>query len=203
MRLAKNLAYFLLGFLFVLLARRAVVPPVPGLIERGGPWRASRNLMLTMLLGGLWHGANWTFVLWGFLHGLGLAVHRLWTARVGGAGAVLGRAPRLATVLGTSLTFAWVVACFTIFRCADIGTAFRFFWTPGVADGAARVSLDLWALVALLGGAHFVIVKRREWFQKTLHAIPDVAFYPALGASTATLLYFTPLSNEAFIYFQF
>ncbi|HEY4121366.1 MAG TPA: MBOAT family O-acyltransferase, partial [Byssovorax sp.] len=49
--------------------------------SRGAPWQTYRNLMLTMILGGLWHGANWTFVFWGFLHGLGLAVTRWWQRR--------------------------------------------------------------------------------------------------------------------------
>jgi alginate O-acetyltransferase complex protein AlgI len=44
--------------------------------SRGGEWQTSRNLLITMLLGGLWHGANWTFVLWGGFHGLLLIAHR-------------------------------------------------------------------------------------------------------------------------------
>ena len=44
--------------------------------SRGGPWKTYRNLTLTMLLGGLWHGAGWTFVAWGALHGVGLAATR-------------------------------------------------------------------------------------------------------------------------------
>lgn len=47
---------------------------------RKGQWRTNLNLMITMLLGGLWHGANWTFVLWGALHGFYLVVHRLWNS---------------------------------------------------------------------------------------------------------------------------
>jgi D-alanyl-lipoteichoic acid acyltransferase DltB (MBOAT superfamily) len=46
--------------------------------SRGGPSATYRNLALTMLLGGLWHGANWTFIVWGALHGGGLAVTRVW-----------------------------------------------------------------------------------------------------------------------------
>ncbi|HEX6273804.1 MAG TPA: MBOAT family O-acyltransferase [Polyangiaceae bacterium] len=171
--------------------------------NRGSAFRASRNLLLTMLLGGLWHGANWTFVLWGFLHGLGLALHRLWIARVGGSGALLHRAPRLATALSTLFTFAFVAFCFTIFRCPDIGTAFRFFTAETVPSRARPVSLDLWLLVAALGVAHYVIAKRRAWFGARIRAVPDIAFYPALGAVAATFLYFTTLSNAAFIYFQF
>jgi D-alanyl-lipoteichoic acid acyltransferase DltB (MBOAT superfamily) len=156
-----------------------------------------------MLLGGLWHGANWTFVLWGFLHGLGLVVHRIWISRVGAGGALLGRTPRLALGLSTLFTFAFVAFCFTIFRCPNIQTAFRFFTGSTVHGQAATVSLDLWLLVVLLGVAHYVIAKKRTWLRDKVRAVPDVAFYPALGAATATLLYFTTLANEAFIYFQF
>lgn len=46
--------------------------------SRQGQWRTNLNLLITMLLGGLWHGANWTFVLWGALHGIYLIIHRLW-----------------------------------------------------------------------------------------------------------------------------
>lgn len=46
--------------------------------SRHGLGHTCRNLMITMLLGGLWHGASWNFVLWGFLHGIALVVHRLW-----------------------------------------------------------------------------------------------------------------------------
>jgi D-alanyl-lipoteichoic acid acyltransferase DltB (MBOAT superfamily) len=49
--------------------------------NRGGTWRTYRNLMLTMVLGGLWHGASWNFVIWGALHGGALAVNRAWQRR--------------------------------------------------------------------------------------------------------------------------
>ena len=49
--------------------------------NRLGKLRTYINLMLTMLLGGLWHGANWTFVVWGGLHGIGLVIERLYTGR--------------------------------------------------------------------------------------------------------------------------
>ena len=49
--------------------------------SRAGRARTYRNLMITMLLGGLWHGARWTFVVWGGIHGTGLAVERWWRER--------------------------------------------------------------------------------------------------------------------------
>jgi D-alanyl-lipoteichoic acid acyltransferase DltB (MBOAT superfamily) len=53
--------------------------------NRYGPWHTYRNLMLTMMLGGLWHGASWNFVIWGGLHGLYLSVHKLWTTHAASA----------------------------------------------------------------------------------------------------------------------
>ncbi len=79
--------------------------------NRGGPWATYRNLMITMVLGGLWHGASWTFVFWGFLHGLGLGVTRAWERRQGKAAPSLwGRA------VGTLITFHYVCLAWIFFR---------------------------------------------------------------------------------------
>jgi D-alanyl-lipoteichoic acid acyltransferase DltB (MBOAT superfamily) len=65
-----TLSRFLRDFLYI---------PLGG--NRGGRWRTYRNLMITMVLGGLWHGAAWTFVLWGAFHGLGLCLEHLLGSR--------------------------------------------------------------------------------------------------------------------------
>ena len=78
--------------------------------NRGGEWRRDRNLLLTMLLGGLWHGAAWTFVLWGALHGIGLLVER--------------RLPlRLPSVVGRLVTFHFVCFGWILFRAESLGAA--------------------------------------------------------------------------------
>ena len=46
--------------------------------NRAGEWKTYRNLFLTFLIGGIWHGANWTFIIWGVLHGCGICLHRFW-----------------------------------------------------------------------------------------------------------------------------
>jgi D-alanyl-lipoteichoic acid acyltransferase DltB (MBOAT superfamily) len=96
-----TLSRFLRDFLYI---------PLGG--SRGGPWRTSRNLMITMLLGGLWHGAAWTFVLWGGLHGAGQVVERALQGRV-----------RLPTWLKWVLTFHVVVLGWILFRSPDLGIA--------------------------------------------------------------------------------
>lgn len=98
-----TLSRFLRDYLYV---------PLGG--NRDGTPRRYRNLMLTMLLGGLWHGAGWTFVVWGGLHGLYLVSHQGWRALTGNA------APRL---WGRALTMLAVIAAWVVFRAPDLGTA--------------------------------------------------------------------------------
>jgi alginate O-acetyltransferase complex protein AlgI len=173
--------------------------------NRGGPLRAARNLMLTMLLGGLWHGANWTFVLWGFLHGLALVVHRalraLRSRAAPGAGLLPAARPAVA-VLSWFATLSWVVLCFAIFRCPDVTTAFDFLATPPAA-AAPQLSPDLWLLLAGLGAVHWAIAARTQQLATGMRRTHDLVFYPAFGAVCAALPYLTPLSAEPFIYFQF
>jgi alginate O-acetyltransferase complex protein AlgI len=82
--------------------------------NRHGVLRRYRNLMLTMLLGGLWHGAGWTFVLWGALHGLYLALHHAWQARSGTSAA---------RWWGPPLTMLAVMLAWVVFRAPDLQAA--------------------------------------------------------------------------------
>ena len=88
--------------------------------NRGSSLMTYRNLMLTMLLGGLWHGAAWTFVVWGGLHGAGLAVERFVRARrpviIGG---------RVGAVVGWLVTFHLVCLAWVFFRAPTVGVAFN------------------------------------------------------------------------------
>ncbi|MFO1149337.1 MAG: MBOAT family protein [Alsobacter sp.] len=81
--------------------------------NRHGFSRQMASLLATMLIGGLWHGAGWNFVIWGGLHGLALVVNHLWR-RSGLPCPVL---------LGWAATFLFVVATFVVFRAADVRTA--------------------------------------------------------------------------------
>ncbi len=83
--------------------------------NKKGKWKMYRNLFLTMFLGGLWHGANWKFVVWGSMHGIGLAVHKA-------LGKVLGKIPNVIPVKFVSwlLTFVFVITLWIFFRANDI-----------------------------------------------------------------------------------
>src|SRR5690606_37678422 len=83
--------------------------------SRKGPRRRYVNLMTTMLLGGLWHGAGWTFVIWGGLHGIYLVINHVWRnlcARVG----LGGRSTLPGRLLAGSITFLAVVVAWVFFR---------------------------------------------------------------------------------------
>ena len=78
------------------------------------------NLMITMLLGGLWHGAAWTFVAWGALHGVYLCINHAWSNY---APKAPPRFARLADIAGAALTFLAVVVAWVFFRAPDMATA--------------------------------------------------------------------------------
>jgi D-alanyl-lipoteichoic acid acyltransferase DltB (MBOAT superfamily) len=93
--------------------------------NRGTAAFTYRNIMITMLLGGLWHGAAWTFVAWGAIHGMALVVHKWWTSgkylsRVTGSSGL-----RMAAVaaLGWGVTMTIVGIAWVYFRAPSIGTA--------------------------------------------------------------------------------
>jgi len=84
--------------------------------NRKGRSRRYLNLMLTMLLGGLWHGAGWTYVAWGALHGLYLVINHVWHAVRRALGADVERLTRIGTLGSTLLTFIAVMLAWVFFR---------------------------------------------------------------------------------------
>jgi alginate O-acetyltransferase complex protein AlgI len=92
--------------------------------NRRGPGRRYVNLMITMLLGGLWHGASWTFVLWGGLHGVYLMINHAWVAVAEkSAGLTRFRQSRTGAAFARISTFLAVVAAWVFFRASDIASA--------------------------------------------------------------------------------
>jgi D-alanyl-lipoteichoic acid acyltransferase DltB (MBOAT superfamily) len=91
--------------------------------SRNGARRRYINLMLTMLLGGLWHGAAWTFVLWGGLHGLYLVINHGWHALKRRLGVNPDNGGALATWSARLLTFIAVTVAWVLFRAADVDVA--------------------------------------------------------------------------------
>ena len=125
-----TLSRFLRNYLYI---------PLGG--NRYGKWRRYRNLMLTMLLGGLWHGAAWNFVLWGALHGVYLCVNHAWRALTRSTGTGLAGDGWL-RLPGLVLTFVAVALAFTVFRATDFASAASIL-SAGFSSAALDAPLSL------------------------------------------------------------
>lgn len=108
--------------------------------NREGPVRLYFNLILTFVLGGLWHGAGWTFILWGALHGLALSLHRFWT----------NSDMRLPAPAGWLLTFLFVHLALVFFRAEDVSTALSVFNAMLGHSGFDVLQLSSWQLMPSL-----------------------------------------------------
>src|SRR5262249_14329572 len=116
------------------------------------------NVLITMLLGGLWHGANWTFVLWGGMHGIAIVVNQAWH----GAALrkrLLHRAGRAWHWLAVLVTFNVVTWLWIPFRAPDMATAARgplvpFCTTRGAAVESLNVIFFLVMLIAVAAPLH-------------------------------------------------
>ena len=171
--------------------------------NRLGRRRTYINLMATMLLGGLWHGASWTFVVWGGLHGTYLAVERYLTGRF--------RDSRISTATGSRvglalLTYVLVLVTWVFFRARDFPSAWRLLGSMfGLAGEGEKV---LYAIGIIEVAAVTAVMLAIHWRMRdtTLEAV--VARTPAwVIAALWSLMVFAVLttqgSGNAFIYFQF
>jgi D-alanyl-lipoteichoic acid acyltransferase DltB (MBOAT superfamily) len=122
--------------------------------RRGRP-RQYANLLITMLIGGLWHGAGWTFVIWGGLHGLFLTVNHAWDSmfesRFDAAPAIVRR---VKSVMAWGLTYAAVISAWVLFRAQSLeqaGGLLRTMWAPGeiVFPNSGAVIAELGQAVGL------------------------------------------------------
>jgi alginate O-acetyltransferase complex protein AlgI len=159
--------------------------------NRGGPIRTSINLMLTMLIGGLWHGAGWTFVLWGAYHGGLLILYRRFSKPWDACPPGMRRAGMFLLV-----TLGWVP--FRARSLATAGVLLRRMWvaTPGLLPPG---TLGLGILVAV--AAAIAHLAPNTW--QVRHRLGPV---PALALGMATLLSLAALRGAApspFLYFQF
>jgi alginate O-acetyltransferase complex protein AlgI len=143
-------------------------------------------VIATMLLGGLWHGAAWTFVAWGGLHGLALAANSAWD-RAG---------LRLPRVAGWMLTMLFVVVGWVLFRSPDFATASRVLLGMAGANGTGHVHIDNAPLVVGAVAIVLLLPTSQDLALKWLAMPAGVALVFLL------LLVGGRVPNE-FIYFQF
>lgn len=172
--------------------------------NRFGRARMYRNLMVTMLLGGLWHGANWTFVVWGALHGSFLVAQRVIGRPLGAA---LERARVPSTLLATSqVTLVFFLTCvaWIFFRAQSIGLAGAMIGKVASLDGFSFAALSNKFVVlrgCLLVGSVLAIDGLQEWGGGWVRH-RSVRFAACVASVWAIALLGT-FRGEQFIYFQF
>jgi D-alanyl-lipoteichoic acid acyltransferase DltB (MBOAT superfamily) len=186
--------------------------------NRGAPWRVAAALMITMLLGGLWHGASWSFMLWGGLHGLFLAINRWWgtTALHDRLAAQTGAAALAWRWLRVVLTFNAVCLAWCFFRLTHLPDSLACVrkWIDFDLDKAfAGGSGDpaLWVLLACYGAATLAahLLTRRAPLPEAaarMNAQPlasGVLWGVSLGLLALALLLTPGGQIQPFIYFQF
>jgi D-alanyl-lipoteichoic acid acyltransferase DltB (MBOAT superfamily) len=166
--------------------------------SRGGLAIACRNLMITMLLGGLWHGAAWTFLIWGALHGGALCVERIWGARKPAAW------PRLPAILGVALTFHIVCLGWIFFRAASFDEAILFLRSLGAAGGPPSLLTPLSLALIVIGLAVQASPPRiLEGIAGRLGALPAPIVGVIVAGAIMAIDALRPAGVAPFIYFQF
>lgn len=171
--------------------------------SRGGAWSTARNLMITMLLGGLWHGASWTFVLWGAFHGALLVVHRTWTLLPGLKGAGW-REGTLWTWASRLVLFQAVCVGWVLFRAPDFHAAWTVLrnlggrtWAPAGGEG------PILAAIAVGIGIQYLGLRRLARLEWRLAAFPPFLRGALASAAILAIEVLGPTGVAPFIYFQF
>jgi alginate O-acetyltransferase complex protein AlgI len=168
--------------------------------NRHGRWQTYRNLMLTMLLGGLWHGAAWKFIAWGALHGGGLAVERMlepWLGRRASSPA--------AKVLATLLVFHFVCLAWIFFRAEDFAVARLFIgglgtgWSGGIQQAGPMMVL----LIAIGMAGQFTPDSLFDRLAAAFERAPAWGLGAAAGIVVAIINALGPEGVAPFIYFRF
>ncbi|MFO1242231.1 MAG: MBOAT family protein [Rickettsiales bacterium] len=174
--------------------------------NKKGRIRTYINLMTTMTLGGLWHGANWTFILWGAWHGLILSIERM----LGGKNK--NPYPRL---IALPLTFVFVLVGWVLFRSHDLQAAFAIYHGMSGLNGWALTDRALWQInpfeLTTLGIAYilvfaspFIIRKIDEkGFPAIAARMPLAGQLACNGLFAVAIIKMIAQSFSPFLYFQF
>lgn len=171
--------------------------------NRKSKWQTYVNLFITMLLGGLWHGAAIKFVVWGALHGVGLAIHRVWSKFFN-----LGTT-RFGKIVSVLITFHFVAFCWMYFRAADINTVWVMLENIannfGVEEIVSRVSAywRVFVLMLLGYGVHLLPSNLKNRVQGWFTAAPFVVKIILFVLLIVVVYQATSADIQPFIYFQF
>ncbi|HTF81191.1 MAG TPA: MBOAT family O-acyltransferase [Cytophagales bacterium] len=174
--------------------RECIYIPLGG--NRHGEFSTLFNLMATFVVGGIWHGANWTFLIWGFLHGLGLIIHRLWK----NAGF------KMPDLLGLVITFLYVNFAWVFFRAATLQDAIVVLKSMvGLNDfhyGGSKVLTDIYIVPTLLIGVLLLFWKNPMELAKSFQPNTKHLLY-MLVLTVVGLIYLNSITANDFLYFDF
>jgi alginate O-acetyltransferase complex protein AlgI len=173
--------------------------------SRKGSYRTNINLFITMLLGGLWHGAAWRFMIWGGLHGGGLAIHKIWI-RIIGKGRLESKTGRLISIL---ITFNFVSFCWIFFRADDIESVKlildRIFtaFNPGDLMGMLKSYASVLLVLSTGYIIHFLPVRTKEAYRGMFISLPLPVQLLLVYIIAIALFNIQQVDFQPFIYFRF
>jgi alginate O-acetyltransferase complex protein AlgI len=178
--------------------------------SHGPAWKTSRNILVVFLLSGFWHGANWTFLAWGGLHGLYLIAQRFLETRFGGSAAWQAwSGKRLTGAALVTLTFALTTLAWVFFRAADMASAWiviRGMLAPGSLSGLGAAFQDSGVR---LGVALILGLEALQWLHRRKSMLARLAAFPApvrwalWYALILIVIIYGKFGNEEFLYFRF
>ena len=169
--------------------------------NRGGRVRTLINLLITMVLGGVWHGADWRFVLWGLAHGIGLSLNRMWWWLRGGEPKSPGK---VSVVLSTLATFLVVMECRIVFRAKDIEHA-RVVFAEQFKEsaGSPNITPTLLLVLTVAVAGHFMSHGLYGKVSSTFGKLPVVVRAFLLVGLALAIKQVASFEVQPFIYFKF
>jgi alginate O-acetyltransferase complex protein AlgI len=175
--------------------------------NRKGKVRTYINLMITMLLGGLWHGASWRFIIWGGLHGAALAFHKRYREWEDEYGTI--PPDRITNILNTIITFHFVCFCWIFFRAPDMNSVGQML-KQVVLNFNASILFDFIVgykgvvFLMVLGYVLHFIPRNLEWqFQRRIIDMPFALKAVWMVAIIIVVIQTKSAGIQPFIYFQF
>jgi len=172
--------------------------------SRGGKWMQFRNVMIIFTVSGFWHGANWTFVVWGFLNGLYYLPLMFANKNRANTDQVAENTfwPSLRELMQMAVTFFFTVVAWVFFRAENVGEAFGYLWQMFTSGAFAFPKEHMGPLAWIL------ILLTIEWIQRKKQHGFDFEGAPAVVrwgtyAVTTILIGWAFTIEKSFIYFQF
>ena len=182
--------------------------------NRGSKRKTTANILITMFLSGLWHGAAWHFVLWGLVNGIFLAAHRrfsLFQVRTGSAVEPPAEYPTTLTILRITRTFLLICGIWVLFRAENLSDAAAIYFKIGASivtpDFYPSLLSLAWENVEQIGGIVLLIsiewLGRRHWNPLVFQSLPVPVRWLAYTCVVWMILILGTRRSAEFIYFQF